>query len=186
MAGRFSEKVRSEVKTWSNIVFHSAFENTIYGVKKDGTVVVAGKVEKEEKEELDGWKNIIAIYSSDYHTVGLKSDGTVMVVGDYGYSQKDIQKWQLFNDLENRNQQFSEQQRIAEKNRNQQLLEEQRIAEENRKLLEKQRIEEENKAQKHKELINSRKAQGRCQHCGGTFKGLFTKKWSSCGKEKDY
>ena len=109
-----------------------------------------------------------------------------MVVGNYGYSQKDIQKWQLFNDLENRNQQFSEQQRIAEKNKNQQLLEEQRIAEENRKLLEKQRIEEENKAQKHKELINSRKAQGLCHHCGGTFKGLFTKKCSSCGKEKDY
>lgn len=186
LAGRFSEKVRSEVKTWANIVFLSAFENTIYGVKKDGTVVVAGKVEKEEKEELDGWKNIIAIYSSDYHTVGLKSDGTVMVVGDYGYSQKDIQKWQLFNDLENKNQQILEQRRIAEENRKQQLLEEQRIAEENRKLLEKQRIEEENKAQKHKELINSRKAQGLCQHCGGTFRGLFTKKCSSCGKEKDY
>ena len=25
-----------------------------------------------------------------------------------------------------------------------------------------------------------------CQHCGGKFKGLFTKKCSACGKPKDY
>ena len=36
------------------------------------------------------------------------------------------------------------------------------------------------------ELIVSRKTQNLCQHCGGAFKGLFTKKCSSCGKEKDY
>ena len=36
--------------------------------------------------------------------------------------------------------------------------------------------------QKQKEY----KASGRCQHCGGTFKGLFTKTCSSCGKKKDY
>ena len=27
---------------------------------------------------------------------------------------------------------------------------------------------------------------GLCQHCGGTFKGIFSKKCSSCGKPKDY
>ena len=31
-----------------------------------------------------------------------------------------------------------------------------------------------------------RRNQNLCQHCGGRFKGLFTKKCSSCGKEKDY
>ncbi len=36
--------------------------------------------------------------------------------------------------------------------------------------------------QKQKEY----RASGRCQHCGGTFKGLFTKTCSSCGKKKDY
>lgn len=30
------------------------------------------------------------------------------------------------------------------------------------------------------------KSQDRCQHCGGKFKGLFSKKCLSCGREKDY
>ena len=30
------------------------------------------------------------------------------------------------------------------------------------------------------------RSQGLCQHCGGTLKGLFTKKCTSCGKQKDY
>ena len=29
-------------------------------------------------------------------------------------------------------------------------------------------------------------SRGRCQHCGGEFKGLFTKKCASCGRPKDY
>lgn len=33
---------------------------------------------------------------------------------------------------------------------------------------------------------NQWKGQGRCQYCGGTFKGLFTKKCSNCGRVKDY
>ena len=34
--------------------------------------------------------------------------------------------------------------------------------------------------------IDWRKANNRCQHCGGTFKGLFSSKCSNCGKPKDY
>ena len=30
------------------------------------------------------------------------------------------------------------------------------------------------------------KLQGKCQHCGGEFKGVFTKTCSKCGKVKDY
>lgn len=33
---------------------------------------------------------------------------------------------------------------------------------------------------------NQWKGQGRCQYCGGIFKGLFTKKCSNCGRVKDY
>lgn len=36
------------------------------------------------------------------------------------------------------------------------------------------------------DTINKYCAQGLCKYCGGTFKGLFTKKCASCGKEKDY
>lgn len=33
---------------------------------------------------------------------------------------------------------------------------------------------------------NKRKQQNLCQHCGGTFKGIFNKVCSKCGKPKDY
>ena len=35
-------------------------------------------------------------------------------------------------------------------------------------------------------LAKQRRAAGLCQHCGGSFKGLFTKKCINCGKAKDY
>lgn len=35
-------------------------------------------------------------------------------------------------------------------------------------------------------LAPQRRAQGLCQHCGGQFKGLFTKTCVSCGRRKDY
>lgn len=35
-------------------------------------------------------------------------------------------------------------------------------------------------------ITSQRKQQGLCQYCGGTFKGLFIKKCTTCGKAKDY
>ena len=52
------------------------------------------------------------------------------------------------------------------------------------------REEAERKAREEAELLEKlkadRRAQKVCQHCGGKFKGLFTKTCSSCGKKKDY
>ena len=41
-------------------------------------------------------------------------------------------------------------------------------------------------AEKHAEIRTQWRTAGRCQHCGGEFKGLFTKKCVQCHKEKDY
>lgn len=41
-------------------------------------------------------------------------------------------------------------------------------------------------AEKHAEMRTQWRTAGRCQHCGGEFKGLFTKKCVQCHKEKDY
>ena len=35
-------------------------------------------------------------------------------------------------------------------------------------------------------LQNDRKLKGKCQHCGGEFKGLWSKRCSYCGRLKDY
>ena len=61
--------------------------------------------------------------------------------------------------------------------------EQRRIAEE--KAAEERRIAEEKARQKAAQQANWRAA-GHCQHCGGAFKGLFTKKCTSCGSLKDY
>lgn len=39
---------------------------------------------------------------------------------------------------------------------------------------------------KQEALAAERKTSGRCQHCGGKFKGVFAPKCSNCGKTKDY
>ena len=42
------------------------------------------------------------------------------------------------------------------------------------------------KEMEQKSIIEKRRRQGLCLDCGGTFKGIFSKKCSQCGKHKDY
>ncbi len=39
---------------------------------------------------------------------------------------------------------------------------------------------------KQEQKCRERRLAGKCQHCGGSFKGIFKKVCSSCGKPKDY
>lgn len=51
----------------------------------------------------------------------------------------------------------------------------------------KQKIEEENRIREAEEALKQqRRSQLLCQHCGGQFKGLFSKTCVACGKKKDY
>ena len=34
--------------------------------------------------------------------------------------------------------------------------------------------------------METHRISGRCQHCGGEFKGLFVKTCTNCGKKRDY
>lgn len=46
----------------------------------------------------------------------------------------------------------------------------------------KRELEEENQ----RKTQERRRLEGKCQHCGGAFSGLFTKRCTKCGKYKDY
>lgn len=59
----------------------------------------------------------------------------------------------------------------------QRILQIQKLKEE-----EKQKQQERDRAQ----LLWQRRYEGKCQYCGGMFKGVFTKVCSSCGKTKNY
>ena len=44
----------------------------------------------------------------------------------------------------------------------------------------------EKNAEKAKKIAEARRREGKCRHCGGSFKGIFKSVCSSCGREKDY
>ena len=81
-----------------------------------------------------------------------------------------------------------------------QLADKKRMEEEHRRQEEEHRRQEEERRrqeerlrrqqEEHRRQEEAKKAlyrsQGVCQYCGGTFKGLFSKSCSSCGKKKDY
>lgn len=46
-------------------------------------------------------------------------------------------------------------------------------------------IEKQDKPYLSGDIMNTRKAKGVCPNCGGTFKGLFSKKCSNCGTPKE-
>lgn len=174
-----------EVSGWSDIVAISAgFDHTV-GLKADGTVVAVGN-------NIDGecgvteWSEIVAICAGRGHTLGLKSNGTVIdTCAGFEDLSPIISKWQLFYNIDT----IEEEEAAALKRQ-----EEERIAEAKRKEAEhiaslKKQEKEKAAALKRKEEQRERQRRrdaGLCQHCGGTFKGLFSKKCISCGVRKDY
>ncbi|MBR3816149.1 MAG: TIR domain-containing protein [Clostridia bacterium] len=154
-----SDEGSINVGRWNNIVAIAAGCFHLVGLKSDGSVVAEG-VNRFGQCNTSEWNNIVAIAAGFYLTIGLKEDGTVVAIGKNTDGQCDISRWKLFDDFGN-------------------LEVERKIKLEGRKhIIEgKKRIEEQKVAYRQ---------QGLCQHCGGTFKGLFTKKCSNCGKAKDY
>ena len=157
--------------------------------------------------EVAGWNNIVAISASSDYTVGLKSDGTVLACGDNKDGLCEVAGWKniyiperfasIEDYIENRNTEFKK----IEKER-EEIQRKQAAAEAKRKAAEEKRLAEIKAANEAKRLERERQEQiakaewerkkaeyrsvGVCQHCGGTFKGLFSKTCTKCGKRKDY
>ena len=149
-----------DVQQWENIAAISAGAENTVGLRADGTVVAVG-ARDDGRCDVSGWRNIVAVCANAQHTLGLKADGTVVATkftGSQGgdCGQFDVTNWRLFNSLKN-------------------LMEERVTACKERK--EKDRLEEQKRRWRSAD---------KCQHCGGEFKGLFSKKCVSCGKTKDY
>lgn len=69
---------------WTDIVQVSAGRLHVAGVKKDGSVVVAGKsLTESDAGEFDvgTWRNIVYVSADNQTTVGIKKDGTVVSTG---------------------------------------------------------------------------------------------------------
>ena len=164
---RYEKNAPLNVEEWTDIVSISLTEDLdehIVGLKKDGTVVATGDNEYGQCNVQD-WKDIVAVYAGYEETIGLKKDGTIISTDPVTYDDFDkLREWKLFDNFDNYD---SEVQMEIDKK--------------------KQKEYEEIKKQ---EEINKQQEQyrnaGVCQYCGGSFKGLFTKTCSNCGKKKDY
>ena len=151
---------------WEEVVAISAGRSHAVGLKLDGRVVAVGSNIREECDVFL-WESIVAISAGAYRTVGLKSDGTVVAVGDNKDGHCYTSGWKLFDNFETYEQEL-----------------------ENYKREEAERKAREEEARKQQEALEKKKSeyrsQGVCQYCGGAFKGLFSKKCTNCGIEKDY
>ena len=101
-----------DVSSWQDIVQVSAGDDHTVGLKADGTVVATEYIGKRElyhgQCEVSDWRDIVQVSAGSYHTVGLKSDGTVVAVGLNDDTQRDINGWRLFRQLDTLEQEWEE------------------------------------------------------------------------------
>ena len=166
------------VSEWTDIIDVSAKGNHTVGLRSDGTVVAVGD-NYVGQCDVGEWTDIVAISTGSIETIGLKADGSVVTTE---VAHRDIFNYlelRLFNDFADFEEEYKnrieEMKRIYEESR-----EEREMA---RRFAEEKKQQEDEKKRRQQEEYRSK---GLCQHCGGTFKGMFTKKCTSCGKEKDY
>ncbi len=158
-----------DVSSWTDIIAISTGSSHTIGLKSDGTVVANGS-NSSGQCDVSVWRDIVAVSAGWYYTVGVKSDGTVVAVGNNNKGQCNVSGIRLFSSINSFEQEREESVKQA------------RI-----KVAEEARIKEILARRDQKELIiQQRRSAGLCQHCGGEFKGLFTKKCAKCGKPKDY
>ena len=203
---------KCDVANWHDIVTIAAGYDHTVGLKIDGTVVATGD-NGSDQCDVEDWRDIVAIAAGNDHTVGLRSDGTLVAIGWNLFGQDDVSDWKLFYTEEDLAV-IKKEKEEAEKQRMDELYEEARQfakvnisraqidaaekfaeisgwrdadeqAELCRQVAERLARQEKERAEQEYRQLQWRIA-GRCQHCGGEFKGLFTKKCVQCHREKDY
>lgn len=81
------------VSEWKDIVAISARWYRTTGVKKDGTVLVAGSEYGERSKAVSAWKDIKEVADGTFHTVGRTGHGTVVSLGDKSRGKRDLADW---------------------------------------------------------------------------------------------
>ena len=174
----WNKEGRCNVDTWRDIVAISAGGAHSLGIKSNGKVVACGWNQDGECN-VGAWRDIVAIAAGFAYSLGIKSNGTVVACGDNQLGQCNVGAWRdIVAIATGANHSLGlksngtviacggndygkcdvGQWRLFN---NYQYYTEERKKADNRK-------------------------QGVCQHCGGAFKGLLSKKCISCGKDKDY
>lgn len=85
-------KLKDDIKNWTDIVSIAGSRQFIIGLRLDGTVVSSGTLESYHID-TKSWSNIVSIVAGDMYIVGLRDDGTVVAQGYNGSGQMDIDSW---------------------------------------------------------------------------------------------
>ena len=165
------------VSDWRNIIAISTRDRHTVGLRADGTVVATGF-----RECWSDWRDIVVVHIDGSAIWGLDSKGKLVAAyaGTFGFGTEQW-RWEeerinfMTSSINSRNS-LKNIMPISNAPTFEEDLKEKGIAikavEEERKVMEDEKIR--------------RRSNGVCQYCGGTFKGVFTKKCSVCGKPKDY
>lgn len=170
---------------YKNVV---AFSKPIanYVLLEDGTVGGC-----RNNKNIGEWNEIVSVSSNSFHTVGLKADGTVVAASN-PYSDDDynccaVSDWSnivavyagVFSSYG-----IKEDGTVVVTGANS----EHSSMVNSWKLFDnyKTRDDEKEKLWAERRLMEQRRKDNLCQHCGGNFGGFITKTCSSCGKKKDY
>ena len=79
---------------WENIIAVCAGDGFTVGLKKDGTLVVAGRL--HSKSKIDKWTDIIEIDANYDKIFALKKDGSVVTNKAGLITEQKLKKWKLF------------------------------------------------------------------------------------------
>lgn len=85
-------KLKNDIKNWTDIVSVAGYGQFIIGLRLDGTVVSSDTLESYHFD-TKSWNNIVSIAAGDIYIVGLRDDGTVVAQGHNGSGQIDIDSW---------------------------------------------------------------------------------------------
>lgn len=173
-----------DVSSWSDIVAIAVGNFCTVGLRADGTVLATGNYAGQHNFEVEEWTEIVAISAGSDYIIGLRSDGTIMYAGHKAAGRDMVSNIKLFNKLETVAQE-REQASKASMIDKQSVQRDQQKAQQ-QKALEAEKVSLKQKAEQTLKQQLAWRGDGLCQYCGGVFKGLFSKKCSSCGKAKDY
>ncbi len=149
-----------DITDWTDIVSIASSDCTVYGVKNDGTAI-STRHNFNGESNVYKWNDVAVILPmGSQRTFSVKFNGTIDFVGASLDNEADLLTKKLFNSFDTWENEFESYKISALKNE----LEEKRI----------------------RDLKYNYRNQNLCQYCGGSFKGVFTKKCVNCGKEKDY
>lgn len=89
-----------DVALWEEIISVDAYGIYTIGLRKDGTVNVAGNLNEEQEKKILKWEHIVDVAAGERYVVALKNDGTVEAEGHNGDGQCEVDSWESVIDID--------------------------------------------------------------------------------------